>query len=65
MGAKFERLSKNIKKTLGLCENKGCFHKSVVEIKIPVINSKRSLCSKHTYILTERFNPVIKIEVRR
>ena len=65
MNAKFDRLSNNIKKAFGFCEHKGCFHRNNIEIKIPVINDKRNLCSKHTCILTERFNPVIKIEVGR
>lgn len=63
MDAKFDRLSKYIKKAFGLCEHKGCFHKNGIEIKIPLINSKRNLCNEHICILTERFNPVIKIEV--
>lgn len=42
-----------IKKKLGLCNTKGCYEKSIEEIKIDCINVKRCLCKKHLELYKE------------
>lgn len=47
MSNKIDSIIRKIKKFLGLCEYKHCFHRSIAEINIPAINVKRGICNKH------------------
>lgn len=41
------RLNANIKMLLGMCNSKHCYKKSIAEIYIPKIDTKRCLCEDH------------------
>lgn len=44
-----------IKRKIGLCNAKGCYKKSIAEIKISHINLKRCLCKEHLEVFEKLF----------
>lgn len=62
----FIKIKANIKMFLGICNGRGCFKKSTIELYIPIIDTKRCVCKKHFQEFKKANSEVnVKINIKK